>query len=117
MSAEEHHLDEDDSRDMVIDETTVVKSDQQQQQPQPVTKKLRPDGGSSSSSSSHVNLPSISSLIHKPAGQMFGARLPSEVISGLLATPTDKLRTSQLIASGSAGNDDKASACQNVRTV
>ena len=114
MSAEEHHLDEDDSRDMVIDET--VKSDQQQQQPQPVTKKLRPDGGSSSSSS-HVNLPSISGLIHKPAGQMFGARLPSEVISGLLATPTDKLRTSQLIASGSAGHDDKASACQNVRTV
>ena len=114
MSAEEHHLDEDDSRDMVIDET--VKSDQQQQQPQPVTKKLRPDGGSSSSSS-HVNLPSISGLIHKPAGQMFGARLPSEVISGLLATPTDKLRTSQLIASGSAGHDDKASACPNVRTV
>ena len=114
MSAEEHHLDEDDSRDMVIDET--VKSDQQQQQPQPVTKKLRPDGGSSSSSS-HVNLPSISGLIHKPAGQMFGARLPSEVISGLLATPTDKLRTSQLIASGSAGNDNKASAGPNVRTV
>jgi len=66
--------------------------------------------------SSHVNLPSISGLLHKPLAtshlQMFGQRLlPSEVVATggggqPLMTPGDKSRTASSL-----------SPCQNVRTV
>ena len=69
--------------------------------------------------SSHVNLPSISGLLHKPPPtshlQMFGQRLfPSEVVASgggggqPLMTSGDKSRTASSLS---------PSSCQNVRTV